>query len=640
MALSGALKSIVGMAFPFIFLIVITICLCIDGCSVEEREALLQFKKTLDDSNGHLSSWKGEDCCNWRGVDCYGKPRLVVTLDLHGLNLSNSGNQINCSLMFQLKYLRDLDLSSNDFYGMQLPLELGMLKDLTYLNMSYALPCVFLDLSAYFDHFYNVGLKSSGLEWVGSMSSLNYISLDGINLGTISTQSWGNAIGSLSKLTHLRLSPCSLSGSIPSIPSSLLNLSSLAFLDLSRNSFTSGRVPSWLIGKYEELDFPGFEWNELTGEICDNLYHFRFLTHLDLAWDAIGGIIPHSIGNLSSIQYLDLSRNNLGGEIPSSLGNIHAPTLVTFILADCPQLLVLNLANNQLEGNVPEQFGRLQYLQSLRFQENKLNGSLPLSITNCSQLQVLDLGNNAFIGTIPSWIGNFSQLQILIMKFNSFEGRIPLEIGRLSQLRVLDISSNYISGSIPKSILHLTGMTTPLQDGVVLQEYFFILIGLLDATGYSDSYRDSLELTTKDQDLHYPYILSTLTCIDLSKNLLTGHVPTDIGKLKGLMFLNLSMNQLSGPIPLELCGDPLTKKCYPAGSYPPPPSEVEEENEEENGSEIPWWEIGVGLSYGMGFAGVVSVLAVRVEWRKKMVRNDGRFYMNTSMPFGVNFHGL
>eukprot|EP01018_Ginkgo_biloba_P031153 Gb_01899 [translate_table: standard] len=123
--------------------------------------------------------------------------------------------------------------------------------------------------------------------------------------------------------------------------------------------------------------------------------------------------------------------------------------------------------------------------------------------------------------------------------------------------------------------------------------------------------------------------LTQLESLDLSTNKLSGTIPWELESLSFIGKLNLSNNQLSGRIPRrvsyenssflgnpELCGDPLTKKCYPAGSYPPPPSE-EEEDKEENGSEIPWWEIAVGLSYGVSFATVVSVLAVHTNWRRR-----------------------
>eukprot|EP01018_Ginkgo_biloba_P031535 Gb_16967 [translate_table: standard] len=129
-----------------------------------------------------------------------------------------------------------------------------------------------------------------------------------------------------------------------------------------------------------------------------------------------------------------------------------------------------------------------------------------------------------------------------------------------------------------------------------------------------------------------PYSLANLTqleSLDLSTNNLSGKIPWELECLSFMGTLNLSNNHLWGNIPRaghmltfenssflgnsELCGDPLTKKCYQPASYPPPP----EEEEEENGSEVPWWEIAVGLSYGVGFAVVVSVLAVHMEWRRR-----------------------
>eukprot|EP01018_Ginkgo_biloba_P031382 Gb_33036 [translate_table: standard] len=673
----SALKTFVNYAA----LLAVLVIICVKGCPVEEREALLNFRASLNDSSDHLKSWEGVDCCKWRGVKCYGEAKHVGTLDLHGFQLSTlRGGQIDSSL-FQLRQLRYLDLSLNSVEYIQIPPSLGLLKKLRYLNMSYAgfggaVPSELGNLSSlrYLDlssSSYSA-LYSLDLEWVRGMSYLKYLSLDCIGLNTISTE-----FSNLSQLTHLGLSACDLQCSFPL---SLLNLSSLVFLDLRSNLLfsTSDHV------------------------LFDIFCHLRFLTHLDLFENPIGGSIPRSIGNLSSLNYLDLSLTNLSGEIPSTLGtpstlaylrhiplglcadflDISSNDIVGNIpvsLTDCQGLAVLNIASNQLEGFIPEEFGKLQSLNSLHIENNNLRGSIPSTLSNCKQLRVLDLGNNAFSGNIPSWIANLSKLQVLSMRSNYFGGKIPSEIGQLSNLQVLDLYANILSATIPPTIFNLSTMKQVQPQGgsyKVGTSFRGGSGGLIPPSSY---YEDGLELTAKDIDQHYKYVLSGLTCIDVSNNHLRGHLPLEIGKLKGLMIFNVSKNHLSGPIPkclgdlrqlesldlstnnfsgqipkelqfldslgalnlsnnklsgkiprsghmltfeessfvgnLELCGDPLKRKC----SYKvPQPNLLEEGQEESDSKEDVWWSIGVGLSYGLGFAGVISMLAVQMQWRKML----------------------
>ena len=42
----------------------------ITSCIASERSALLTFRAGLSDPASLLSSWKGDDCCRWYGVDC------------------------------------------------------------------------------------------------------------------------------------------------------------------------------------------------------------------------------------------------------------------------------------------------------------------------------------------------------------------------------------------------------------------------------------------------------------------------------------------------------------------------------------------------------------------------------------------
>ena len=52
-------------------------------CIKSEREALVRFKEGVIDFPGKLSSWVGEACCQWKGVECDESDHVIK------LNLSN-----------------------------------------------------------------------------------------------------------------------------------------------------------------------------------------------------------------------------------------------------------------------------------------------------------------------------------------------------------------------------------------------------------------------------------------------------------------------------------------------------------------------------------------------------------------------
>ncbi|RCV35604.1 hypothetical protein SETIT_7G252700v2 [Setaria italica] len=67
-------------------------------CITSERDALLSLKAGLSDPGGQLSSWQGEDCCQWKGVHCSNRTSHVVKLDLHG-DFAHSENELGDKLL-------------------------------------------------------------------------------------------------------------------------------------------------------------------------------------------------------------------------------------------------------------------------------------------------------------------------------------------------------------------------------------------------------------------------------------------------------------------------------------------------------------------------------------------------------------
>ena len=137
----------------------------------------------------------------------------------------------------------------------------------------------------------------------------------------------------------------------------------------------------------------------------------------------------------------------LQGTIPNSMGSLS-------------HLKFLDLHYNLLSGSIPSSLGNLSELTYLSLYNNGLSGSIPSSLGNLKKLKVLGLGVNGLNGTIPSSIANLSQLERLDIYNNRLIGQIPSSLGNLSQLKNLDLSVNQLNGPIPRSLSNLSQLGT------------------------------------------------------------------------------------------------------------------------------------------------------------------------------------
>ncbi|CAI9106035.1 OLC1v1005090C1 [Oldenlandia corymbosa var. corymbosa] len=469
---------------------------------------------------------------------------------VHGIISHDLGGKIHPSIL-NLEHLEYLDLYYNNFSGTPIPPFLGSLKNLRYLDLD----ANFVDLPP--DSFCNLtSLISMDLSFnqfegsiplcIGNLSSLTSLYLESNKLGG----ELPDELGNLKQLTTLDLSVNYFEGPIPSsfgqlsmmkslnlnanqlngtIPPALLNLTELDTLDVTYNSLSGalsesdfGKLKSlrhFRISKNKFLSFnvssrwiPPFQLDELVMDFVfigtqfppflqtqRNISHIALrnasisgslpgwcwttsadLFYFDLSNNFLTGPVPafganHSIN--SRFGALNLANNHLTGNIPEELCNLQSLKVISLAnnlltgkiplcLGEMRQLEVLDLANNSLSGQIPYTLGELGGLNFLHLSGNKLFGLLPSSLQNLTFLVTLDLANNQFRDSIPDWIGKeFSRLRFLRLQSNNFYGNISVNLCQLPSLQVLNLAENNLVGNIPPCLGNLSAMLSDESRG-------------------------------------------------------------------------------------------------------------------------------------------------------------------------------
>ncbi|KAF9620552.1 hypothetical protein IFM89_013217 [Coptis chinensis] len=472
-------------------------------------------------------------------VPFLGELRSLKTLILSYSNLAGSLSDF-AKVLTNLNNLEFLDLSRNnldDFFPFD---DLRNMSKLKILNVS--------------SNNFLGRIPPSIL----SLSSLEALSLRETNIKEDSISNLRN----LSKLKILDLSYNNFSGRIPP---SILSLNSLEALSLRLTNIKDSISRFCELTKLQDLDLSGNKFEGIFPPCLNNLTSLRMV---DFSDNQLSGNIPSSlISNLTSLEYIALSRNQFDrSTLSSMLLASHTNQLKVLRLSNCNlnmstsdllnflhnqhDLRDVDLSHNNLHGKFPTWlFENNSLLEYLILANNSINGDIRLP-SSPMNLTMIDISKNQIHGKLPTNTGNiFPSLATLNLSKNSLEGRIPSSLGNREGLWVLDLSNNNFSGEIPESLAMSSRLSALILsnnrlDGQISPNLFNLPLDILRLNG--NQFTGIIPNLT-------PSKLSQLLTLDLSRNLISGEIPTWIGNLTELRTLVLGNNSFVGPIPLEFC---------------------------------------------------------------------------------------
>ncbi|KAG2686711.1 hypothetical protein I3760_09G020400 [Carya illinoinensis] len=448
-----------------VFLLLLSLIVVVFGATDPNDLAIInQFKKGLE--NPELLQWpeNGADPCGskWKHLFCKGD--RVAQIQVQNLGLSGPLPQN----LNKLSMLTDLGLQKNNFTG-----ALPSFSGLSNLR------------NAYLD---NNRFDTIPGDFFDGLVSLEVLALDYINLNASTGWMFPTQLQESPQLRNLSCISCNLVGPLPSF---LGMFSSLSNLKLSVNNL-SGQIPSLGGSALQMLWLNDQRGGGLTGPI-NMVTTVTSLTSLWLHGNQFTGEIPDSIGNLTLLKDLNLNGNRLVGLIPDSLVNM--------------PLENLDLSNNRLMGPIPkfkatkfsfnsnafcqstpgdlcapDVMALIEFLKWVNYPSNLVSswtGNQPcegqwlgLSCNPSNEISIINMPKFNLNGSLSPVVAKLSSLTQIRLQNNNLSGQIPQNWTSLKYLKTLDVSGNNIFPPLPKfsGTVNLVIVGNPLLNDTQSQE--------------------------------------------------------------------------------------------------------------------------------------------------------------------------
>lgn len=217
------------------------------------------------------------------------------------------------------------------------------------------------------------------------------------------------------------------------------------------------------VGQLSELRKLSIVGNKLNGRLPGEIRKCSKLVHLDLRANQLSGSVDFSLADLPLLESLKLSENQLTGALsalfserksfsafdPFHLWDKQTKTTVSEA-GPCPQLRVLDVAQNALDEKIPSALGGCTQLEEISLNNNRLSGPIPATLSAIPHLRSLILNRNRLDGGLPAPIAKgCKNLQYLDVSDNLLTGSIPPEFAAYRGARHFNFANNQLAGTIP-----------------------------------------------------------------------------------------------------------------------------------------------------------------------------------------------
>ncbi|XP_071707627.1 uncharacterized protein [Rutidosis leptorrhynchoides] len=267
------------------------------------------------------------------------------------------------------------------------------------------------------------------LQHLKSVSFFNCVISPNHSPISIQSANW-DTLSSTIESIEFRANP-GLTGQIPTTFGNLKKLQSLVLID---NGF-AGNLPVE-IGNLTNLKRLVLSGNKFTGKIPESYGYLSELLIMDLSRNSLSGSLPLTFGGLTSILKFDLSKNQIEGEIPSEISSLKSLTL-------------FDISNNKISGGLNFANQEMSSLEELILSNNPISGDLMnLNWPNLYNLMVLDLSNMKLTGEIPESVFNLKNLRFLGLNDNKLSGYLSPKLAELTNLTTLYVNGNNLTGDL------------------------------------------------------------------------------------------------------------------------------------------------------------------------------------------------